>query len=342
MLTKMTEEDWVLVHEVFRCLAARGVGTRGETTASFSEALHYFTIHNISHGRALPAEFGSWNSIWKRFWRLSHGGVFETFFRRRLASLEQGERISCRCSNSTVIRAHVSGGRRKGKDGGDLERSKEGSRPDPSQDRSRRLSDRLPSDRRRRSDSATSKCSSTWSGRRYLPLSRTGYDAKTNREAARNRGIVRSSYPLEHHRQAKFFAGDFSTKRGRVSEQMMGKIKRFKRIRCERRQETMPHSSPLVCKNHLDQIRPHGLASPRHDRKQPLLAQCDNAVTGDQTRCRFAALAKLCEVELRLPLRSRKPDAGIMSNSASGRWNDSRIGGRLGSRVPRAAASACP
>ncbi|MGB6176793.1 MAG: hypothetical protein WBF43_10770 [Methylocella sp.] len=47
--------------------AARGVGARGGTTASPElaeglEALHYFTVHNITW-RALPAEFGAWNSI---------------------------------------------------------------------------------------------------------------------------------------------------------------------------------------------------------------------------------------------------------------------------------------
>ena len=30
--------------------------------------------------RALPAEFGKWNRVWKRFWRLSRTGVFEVFF----------------------------------------------------------------------------------------------------------------------------------------------------------------------------------------------------------------------------------------------------------------------
>jgi transposase len=29
--------------------------------------------------RALPAEYGPWNSVWKRFWRLSQTGVFEAF-----------------------------------------------------------------------------------------------------------------------------------------------------------------------------------------------------------------------------------------------------------------------
>src|SRR6202035_75402 len=78
MLTKMTEEDWVLVLEVFHACRSRR-GDKGRDDRKFFEALHYFTVHNITW-RALPAEFGSWNSIWKRFWRLSRSGVFETFF----------------------------------------------------------------------------------------------------------------------------------------------------------------------------------------------------------------------------------------------------------------------
>jgi transposase len=39
----------------------------------------YFAVHNITW-RTLPAELGNWNSIWKRFRRLSQAGVFETFF----------------------------------------------------------------------------------------------------------------------------------------------------------------------------------------------------------------------------------------------------------------------
>lgn len=36
-------------------------------------------VHNITW-RALPAEFGNWNSVWKRFWRLSKAGVSAAFF----------------------------------------------------------------------------------------------------------------------------------------------------------------------------------------------------------------------------------------------------------------------
>ena len=54
----------------------------------------------------MPLVFGSWNSIWKRFWRLSRSGVFETFF-EALASLSARAHL-VQMFDSTVIRAHVS------------------------------------------------------------------------------------------------------------------------------------------------------------------------------------------------------------------------------------------
>ena len=91
--------------------AARGVGTRGGTTASFSKPCTISRSTTITW-RALPAEFGSWNSIWKRFWRLSRSGVFETFF-EALASLSERAHL-VQMFDSTVIRAHVSAAGAKG------------------------------------------------------------------------------------------------------------------------------------------------------------------------------------------------------------------------------------
>src|SRR5215208_2693553 len=68
MLTRMTDEDWERVVQVFRAVRSRR-GDKGRNDRRFLEALHYFTLHNINW-RALPAEFGNWNSVWKRFWRL--------------------------------------------------------------------------------------------------------------------------------------------------------------------------------------------------------------------------------------------------------------------------------
>ena len=69
MLTGMTEDDWAIVLTVFSAAQSRR-GQPGKNDRKFLEALHFFTLHNLTW-RALPAAFGSWNSIWKRSWRLS-------------------------------------------------------------------------------------------------------------------------------------------------------------------------------------------------------------------------------------------------------------------------------
>src|SRR3954469_20221380 len=77
MLTRMTDADWDRVVQVFRAVRSRR-GDKGRNDRRFLEALHYFCVHNITW-RALPEAFGHWNSVWKRFWRLSQAGVFDAF-----------------------------------------------------------------------------------------------------------------------------------------------------------------------------------------------------------------------------------------------------------------------
>jgi transposase len=112
MLTRMTDEDWAVVLEVFRASCSRR-GDKGRNDRRFLEALHYFTLHNLTW-RALPAEFGKWNRrrARKRFWRLSRAGVFEAFF-DALASLSRTAHL-VQMFDSTVVRAHVSAAGAKG------------------------------------------------------------------------------------------------------------------------------------------------------------------------------------------------------------------------------------
>jgi transposase len=110
MSLKMNEADWEIALEVFRvCLPARGAKAKDDRL--FLEALHFFAVHNITW-RALPERFGRWNSVWKRFDRLSKAGVFEDFF-AMLAGLSNTAHL-VQMFDSTIIRAHVSAAGAKG------------------------------------------------------------------------------------------------------------------------------------------------------------------------------------------------------------------------------------
>jgi transposase len=107
---KMNEDDWEVVLEVFRaCLPRRGA--KGRDDRLFLEALNFFAVHNITW-RALPDRFGKWNSVWKRFDRLSKAGVFEDVF-AMLAGLS-GTAHLVQMFDATAVRAHVPAAGAKG------------------------------------------------------------------------------------------------------------------------------------------------------------------------------------------------------------------------------------
>jgi transposase len=110
MLTRMTDEDWTIALEVFRAVRSRR-GDKGRDDRRFLEALHYFTLQSVTW-RTLPAEFGNWNSIWKRFWRLRENRTIDAFF-EALAELSPTADF-VQMFDSTVVRAHVSAAGAKG------------------------------------------------------------------------------------------------------------------------------------------------------------------------------------------------------------------------------------
>jgi transposase len=108
--TKMSEEDWENALLVFRaCLPRRG--RKAADDRRFLEALHFFTVEKV-RWRALPQEYGHWNSVWKRFDRLSKAGVFEAFF-DTLAAMSLSAHL-IQMFDSTIVRAHVSAAGAKG------------------------------------------------------------------------------------------------------------------------------------------------------------------------------------------------------------------------------------
>src|SRR3954452_1476912 len=110
MLTEMTDAELEIVVEAFRAARSRR-GGRGQGERKFLEALHHFAVHNITW-RALPREFGKWNSIWNRFWRLSQRGVFEAML--ALLAETSGTAHLVQMVGSTIVRAHVSAAGAKG------------------------------------------------------------------------------------------------------------------------------------------------------------------------------------------------------------------------------------
>src|SRR3954468_9862386 len=110
MLTEMTDAEWEIVVEAFRAARSRR-GGGGQDDRKFLEALHYCTVNNIAW-RALPREFGKWNSVWKRFWRLSQRGVFEAML--ALLAETSGTAHLVQMVDSTIVRAHVSAAGAKG------------------------------------------------------------------------------------------------------------------------------------------------------------------------------------------------------------------------------------
>lgn len=149
----MTDADSANALDAFRTSLPRR-GVKGRDDRLLLEALHCFLVHNITW-RALPERFGKWNSVWKRFDRLSQAGAFQTFF-DHLAALSSSAHLM-QMFDSTIVRAMSRRQAQKGAAG-------LSARPlarrlfdqNPPEDRPWRASDRLRHDRRRESQRATS------------------------------------------------------------------------------------------------------------------------------------------------------------------------------------------
>jgi len=235
MSTRMDEDDWAHTLAVFRaCLPRRG--RKAEDDRRFLEALHFFTVENV-RWRALPERFGPWNSVWKRFDRLSKAGVFEAFF-DTLASMSSTAHL-IQMFDSTVVRAHVSAAGAKGGKKARLGRSRGG----------------CTTKIHAKSDASGDIIAfdltggEAFDGRHFETLldigpdiqpraviCDKGYASKANRDAARARGIA----PVIPHKaneknKPAFFARTLYKARARI-EQGVGRLKRFKRValRCEK------------------------------------------------------------------------------------------------------------
>jgi transposase len=184
---------------------------KGRDDRKFLEAQHYFVVHNITW-RALPERFGHWNSVWKRFWRLSRAGTFEAFFDALAAMSGKNEALGRSPGGfSTKIHLKV--------DLGGLPLAFHLTGGETSDSRNFEILLDLGPDIAPRA-----------------AITDKGYDAKANRDGARRRGICPViPYKSNAIDRPAFFPKILYKARARI-EQAVGKLNCFKRIalRCEK------------------------------------------------------------------------------------------------------------
>ena len=177
MLTRMTDDDWAIVLDLFRACRSRR-GAEGRDDRRFVEALHDFAVHDITW-RALPAGFGNRNGVGKRFRRLSRAGVFGAFF-EALAGMSRTAHLVPMFGRHRRARPRLGGGRQGG--GRTVRRSAaRAAAPRPrSISRSTSTACRSPSTRpRARRATAPGSRSCSTSGRRSRPAPRWATRATT-------------------------------------------------------------------------------------------------------------------------------------------------------------------
>ena len=184
------QTSWRHTLAVFRaCLPRRG--RKYEDNRRFLGALHLFTVENVCW-RALPQRFGHWNSVWKRFDRLSKADVFEAFFDALASMNSTAHRLQM--FNSTVVRAHVSAAGAKGENKAKRSGARVAVSPRKSANIGRpRGYHRLRPDQRRNLRRASLRNLARYRARHSAPrrdLRQRLHTSKANRDAARARGIA--------------------------------------------------------------------------------------------------------------------------------------------------------
>lgn len=97
---RLKDEEWTKIREFLRQDPNAYVGNEDECRR-FVEAIKWIS-RSGAQWRLLPAEYGNWNSVFKRFARWCDKGVWE----RMLAHFAQDADMEEGMIDSSVIRAH--------------------------------------------------------------------------------------------------------------------------------------------------------------------------------------------------------------------------------------------
>lgn len=99
---RLTDDQWTKIREFLRQDPNTYVGN-ADTCRRFVEAVKWIS-RSGAQWRLLPAEYGNWNSVYKRFARWCDNGVWE----RMLEHFADDPDLENGMVDSTVVRAHAS------------------------------------------------------------------------------------------------------------------------------------------------------------------------------------------------------------------------------------------
>src|SRR5215216_5659325 len=98
---RLTDEQWTKIRDFLRQDPNAYLGKDEQTCRRFVEAVKWMS-RSGAQWRLLPAEYGNWNSVYKRFARWCQAGVWE----RMLTYLTHDPDMENGMIDSTVVRAH--------------------------------------------------------------------------------------------------------------------------------------------------------------------------------------------------------------------------------------------
>ena len=97
---KLEDEEWMKIQQFLRQCPQVKVGSARKCRRFVEAALGI--LRSGAQWRLLPAEYGNWNSVYKRFGRWCEAGVWEQMF-EHFASAPDMENVLL---DATIVRAH--------------------------------------------------------------------------------------------------------------------------------------------------------------------------------------------------------------------------------------------